>query len=224
MLPAIGARREQVLLYAWSPLLIWEVGSSGHVDALVSMFVVLALLFRLRDKPWLTGLFLGAAVMTKFYPLLLFPALYRRRDWKMPTALLAVIVVGYTMYSSVGRLVFGFAGGYVQEEGIASGSRYFLFDLVQHVKGLGSVPPAAFLVFSALCFVPLLVWCWRVNQQPGAAFLRPAAAMAFLLMLLFSPHYPWYVIWLVPFLALAPVAAHGRVCHRHLLRPDHAMV
>ncbi len=209
LLPMLGQRREQVLLYAWSPLLIWEIGSSGHVDALVTMFVVLALLFRLRDQPGMTGLFLGAAVMTKFYPLLLFPALYRRRDWKMPAALLAVVVVGYLMYSSVGKLVFGFAGGYVQEEGIASGSRYFLFDLVQRVHGLSNLPTAVFMVFSALCFVPLLVWCWRVNELPGAAFLKPAAALAFTLMLLFSPHYPWYVIWLVPFIVLAPSLPMG---------------
>jgi hypothetical protein len=24
------------------------------------------------------------------------------------------------------------------------------------------------------------------------------------MMLLFSPHYPWYVVWLVPFMVLAP--------------------
>ena len=117
--------------------------------------------------------------------------------------------MGYAMYSSVGRLVFGFAGGYVQEEGIASGSRYFLYDLLQRMHGFANLPPAAFLIFSALCFIPLVAWCWRVNQQPGPAFLRPAAALAFTLMLLFSPHYPWYVIWLVPFLVLVPSLPMG---------------
>ncbi len=209
MLPRLGMRREQVLLYAWSPLLIWEIGSSGHVDALLAAFITLALLFRLRDQPVLTGLMLGAAVMTKFYPLLLFPALYRRRDWKMPTAMLAVIVSGYLTYASAGRLVFGFAGGYVQEEGIATGSRFFLLYLAQHLTGLANVPPAAYMMLCALCFVPLLLWCWRANQQPGAAFLAPASALAFALMLLFSPHYPWYAVWLVPFLALQPSLPMG---------------
>lgn len=208
-LPLLGQRREQVLLYAWSPLLIWEIGSSGHVDALLAMFVALALLFRLRHWPVLTGLALGAAVMTKFYPLLLFPALYRRRDWKMPAALLAVILGGYACYIGVGKRVFGFAGGYVQEEGMATGSRFFLLDLLQHVPGFAHVPLAAFLVFCALCFAPVLLWCWRRNQQSGAAFLAPAATLAFLLMLLFSPHYPWYVIWLVPFLVLQPSLTMG---------------
>ena len=209
MLPALGLRREQVLLYAWSPLLIWEIGSSGHVDALLAMFVTLALLFRLRNRPVLTGLALGAAVMTKFYPLLLLPALYRRREWKMPAAMLAVVVGGYLCYINVGWRVFGFAGGYVEEEGLATGSRYFLLDLVQHIPGLGHVPTGAFFVFCALCFLPLLVWCWRRSQQPGSAFIAPAGSLAFLLMLLFSPHYPWYVIWMVPFLVLQPSLPAG---------------
>ncbi|MEO6923996.1 MAG: hypothetical protein ABI142_09240, partial [Bryocella sp.] len=31
-----------------------------------------------------------------------------------------------------------------------------------------------------------------------------AMCFAFALMLLFSPHYPWYVVWLVPFVVLVP--------------------
>ncbi|MGI4981136.1 MAG: glycosyltransferase 87 family protein [Janthinobacterium lividum] len=208
-LPLVGMRREQVLLYAWSPLLIWEIGSSGHVDALLAMFVSLAILYRLRNQPVLTGLALGAAVMTKFYPLLLLPALYRRGDRRMPLAMLAVIVGGYACYAGVGKRVFGFAGGYVAEEGMANGSRYFLLDLLQHVRGFEHVPIWAFFLFCAACFAPVLLWCWRCNERPGGAFLAPAGTLAFLLMLLFSPHYPWYVIWLVPFLVLRPNLTMG---------------
>ena len=32
LLRAVGLRREQVLIYAWHPMLFWEVASSGHVD------------------------------------------------------------------------------------------------------------------------------------------------------------------------------------------------
>ena len=204
MLKQLGLRREQVLLYAWSPLLIWEVGSSGHLDGFLTALLALALLFRLRNQPVLTGIALGAAVMTKFYPLVLLPALWRRRDWRMPLTVVAVIVISYLPYLSVGKRVFGFAGGYVQEEGLNSGSRYFLLELVHHVPGLANLPAAIYYVFCLLCFCPLLWWCWKLSDQGGAEFLRPAAAMAFTLMLLFSPHYPWYVIWLVPFVVLRP--------------------
>ena len=204
LLEAMGRRREEAIVYAWSPLCIWEFGSSGHVDAAVIAAVCLALLFRLRNRPWLTGFALGAAIMIKFYPLLLFPALWRRRDWRMPAGIAAVIVGGYALYASVGLKVFGFAGGYASEEGMDSGSRYFLLALVHRVPGLGGLGIPAFMAFCCIVFLPLLVWCWRANRQPGAAFLRPAAALAFALMLLFSPHYPWYVAWLVPFLVLLP--------------------
>ncbi len=46
LLRQLGVRREWTLLYAWLPLLIWEIGGSGHVDSLVMAFMVLALLFR----------------------------------------------------------------------------------------------------------------------------------------------------------------------------------
>ncbi|AFL87993.1 Protein of unknown function (DUF2029) [Terriglobus roseus DSM 18391] len=210
MLVLLGLRREQVLLYAWSPLLIWEVGSSGHLDGFLTALLALALLFRMRNQPVLTGLALGAAVMTKFYPLLLLPALWRRRDWRMPLTVLGVIVASYLPYLSVGKRVFGFAGGYVQEEGISTGSRYFLLELAHHIPGLENLPAAAYYAFCVLCFVPLLWWCWHLSASADlAAFLRPAAALAFALMILFSPHYPWYVLWLVPFVVLRPSFTMG---------------
>ena len=105
------------MLYAWCPLLVWEIGSSGHLDSAAMAFIALALLARYRRQPILTGFFLGLAIMTKFYPLVLIPALYRRDDYKMPATLVAVIALGYACYSSVGIRVFGFLGSYVQEEG-----------------------------------------------------------------------------------------------------------
>jgi alpha-1,6-mannosyltransferase len=208
LLKSTGQRSEQVLLYAWSPLVIWEIGSSGHVDALMTAFIALALLFRFRHQPVLTGLALGAAVLTKFYPLLLFPALWRKWDWKMPLAMLAVCLT-YVPYLGVGKRVFGFASGYAEEEGLKGGWRYFLLDVVRHQPGLSHMPTNAFYVFCAICLGIMALWALRISDQAGAAFLSPAAALAFALMLFFSPHYPWYVIWLLPFIVLVPSLGMG---------------
>ncbi|MDQ2834812.1 MAG: DUF2029 domain-containing protein [Acidobacteriota bacterium] len=199
-----GIRREQTLLYAWCPMVAWEIAGSGHLDSAAMAFIVLALLARYRRRAVLTGVLLGVAVMLKLYPLVLFPALYRRGDWKMPAVLAAVVASGYAAYSGVGLLVFGFLGGYVQEEGMASGARYFLLELVQKVPGLQGLPAAGYFVFCAAVFAALVWWCWR-SASPGPwGFLRPAFALAAALMFLFSPHYAWYVIWLVPFFTLLP--------------------
>ena len=213
LLRLMGRRATDVLLYAWCPLLVWEIGSAGHIDAAILAFISLALLFRYREQSVMTGLFLGLAVMTKFYPLLLLPALWRRGDWKMPATLVGVCAAGYATYSSAGRLVFGFLGGYAQEEGIDSGTRYFLLDYAQGLPGLHWLTKTYYLVFCAFVLGAVVLWAWRhaSRERLGAdvkvrrpAFVRASMMLALALMLLFSPHYPWYIAWLIPLMALYP--------------------
>jgi rSAM/selenodomain-associated transferase 1 len=247
LLRAMGRRREEIVMYAWCPLLVWEIAGAGHVDAVVIAFVSLALLFRYREQRWLTAVFFALAVFTKFYPIVLLPAVYVRRDWKLPAVLVAVGAAGYAVYSSVGMGVFGFLGGYSKEEGIDSGARFFLLELAQRVKGLESLPVSAYVVFCIAVLGGLSVWAWRnasVEVPSGAKapslladsmdglkavpfkavpsedqsrfpsgmtdkiaapkFLRAAMMLGFAMMLLFSPHYPWYIVWLVPLLLLVP--------------------
>jgi hypothetical protein len=226
LLQEMGMRREQTLLYAWCPILIWEVAGSGHLDSVAMAYISLALLFRYRRRPVSTGIFLGLAVMTKLYPIVLLPALMMRKnpsarpaaesldlrsllrgwDWTMPATVFALIAVGYAAYSSVGMLVFGFLGGYVKEEGLQTGARYFLLELAQEIPGLHGLPTGVFYLVCVASFAALTVWALKVamEQGSGASFLRPAFALATALMLLFSPHYAWYILWLVPFFALVP--------------------
>lgn len=142
----------------------------------------------------------------------------------MPAVMAILIVAGYLGYSSVGKQVFGFLGGYVEEEGMSTGKRYFLLDLAQHLPALQSTPTWVFLGFAVLVFAGISWWAWQTaSPEPGsialapeslqdqvrphhaAAFLPPAFALAAALMLLFSPHYAWYVVWLLPFITLLPV-------------------
>jgi hypothetical protein len=225
LLRAMGRRREEILLYAWCPLLVWEIAGGGHVDAVVLAFVSLALLFRYRERRWLTALFFALAVFTKFYPIVLLPALYVRRDWKLPAVLVALGAAGYAVYSSVGAGVFGFLSGYSKEEGIDSGARFFLLDWAQRVHGSESLPVSAYVVFCIAVLGGLSVWAWRnasvencggyedrsrfpagmtTRKAKTPKFLRAAMMLGFALILLFSPHYPWYIVWLVPLLVLGP--------------------
>jgi hypothetical protein len=207
LLRVMGLRREWTLLYAWFPMTIWEFAGSGHLDAMVMAFMVFALLFRYRRQPVWTGLFLGLAVLTKFYPLVLFPAMCRRGDWKMPATMAGLAALFYAPYLSVGTMVFGFLGGYVQEEGMETGTRYFPLAWMRHLPGLHGVSNGAYLGFAVAVFAALAVWAWRTGcreDSARSAFLWPAFGFALALMLLFSPHYPWYVAWLLPFLVVLP--------------------
>jgi hypothetical protein len=55
LLDDCGLPRGRILIYAWHPLTLWEFAGSGHVDAAVVTFVVLALWARRRQAAWLTG-------------------------------------------------------------------------------------------------------------------------------------------------------------------------
>ena len=85
----------------------------------------------------------------------------------MPATVAAVIALGYACYSSVGVLVFGFLGGYVKEEGIETGTRYFLLELAQHIAGLHTLSTNAYFAFVALSLGGLVLWCWRTCCNPA---------------------------------------------------------
>ncbi|HET6216224.1 MAG TPA: glycosyltransferase 87 family protein [Acidobacteriaceae bacterium] len=207
LLRAVGLRREQVLIYAWHPMVLWEVASSGHVDGVALPLIALALLFYVRHKPAATGIALAAATLIKLYPIALFPALYRRsewRDWRMPATVVGMVAAGYACYASVGRHVLGFLPEYAKEEGLESGSRYFLLTLARHGLHWESLPTGAFYAFAALLLLGLALWAWWTSETGAGTAIRYAFVLATALMLLFSAHYPWYYLWLLPFVCLIP--------------------
>jgi alpha-1,6-mannosyltransferase len=209
LLAAVGLRREQVLIYAWQPLLLWEVASSGHVDGAALPLIALALLFYVRHKPAATGVALAAATLVKLYPIVLFPALYRRSDWrkgdwKMPAWVAAIIACGYACYASVGPHVLGFLPEYAKEEGMESGSRYFLLTLARRILHWEGLPTAVFYGFAAFLLLGLACVAFFKSEGSALAAIGYAFAIATALMLLFSSHYPWYYLWLLPFLCIIP--------------------
>jgi hypothetical protein len=189
-----------VLLYAWHPLPIWEFAGNGHLDAPAIACVLAALLARARGRRALAGAALGVATLFKLYPLVLLPALWRPGDRRMPAALAATIVLGYLPYAGVGRGVLGFLPGYLREEGLESGSRYWLLQVAQ---ALGApLHPAVYVVPVAGSLVALAAWvCLR--RRPRDDFAGASLLLASAAVLAFSPHYAWYVAWLLPLAALA---------------------
>src|SRR3989449_7790805 len=155
LLASFGMPRQRILIYAWHPLAVWEFAGTGHIDPLAFAFIALALLARRRNWETATGIALGLATLTKLFPIVLFPALYKRWGWKMPLALVATIVVGYLPYLGVGPLgVLGFIPGYAQERGIVSGAHFFILGLVDRLFGV-RLPNAIFLSFAGAILLAL---------------------------------------------------------------------
>lgn len=214
LLRRLGLRPERVLLYAWHPLLILELGHSGHVDIVMICFLVLALHARIGNRPWRAGFLLACAALTKFYAIIALPALLRperRRDLRLPLACGVTVALAYLPFLGVGSKVLGYLGGYVQEEGIASGARYYLLGLAQRLWA--GRPPGVALplwltqVDAARLYTGLLLavmaalalWCW-LRPLPSARAIPARALLLFgVFIALATPTYPWYSLLLLPF-------------------------
>jgi len=193
--------RERVLIYAWHPLPLWEFAGSGHVDAAVVTFVVLALWARRRQAAWLAGSALAAAALVKFLPAVLFPALYRRWDWKMPLAVAITAVVAYLPFSGAGSAVLGFLPGYLQQEGLESGAGFFLWKILRGFPALEQAGPALYLTLAGAALLALAV---HSVFTAGDRYLVSALTLAVATTVLLSPHYPWYFAWIVPLICFTP--------------------
>ena len=142
---------ERVLIYAWNPGAVWSFAGNGHVDAIAIGVLAVALLLRgLRRDSWV-GVALGIAVLVKFLPAAMAPALWRPRGqhwaaWRAPIAAIAVMVALYLIYIVSGgrcsvRSIF-----YFHDEDLAQGSGIWL------LSGLGALmalPQSASMIYGA---------------------------------------------------------------------------
>ena len=205
LLASFGLPRQRILIYAWHPLAVWEFAGNGHVDPLAFVFIALALLARRRNWETTTGVALGLATLSKLFPIVLLPALYKRWGWKMPVALVVTIVAGYLPYIGVGPLgVLGFIPGYAQERGIVSGEQFFILGLADRLFDV-QLPNALFLSFAGVVLLALALWCVFKRQDDDRDYLKRSLLLGTAFMVLLAPHFPWYFAWLILFLCFVPL-------------------
>lgn len=189
--------RARVLIYAWSPLPLWEFGNNGHVDAIAIPLVAFALLCAAQARPGRAAVALAAAALTKFLPVLVAPALWRRGDWRFAAIFALVMVLLYLPYLGVGAGVFGFLGGYGAQEGIANGSGIFPLAALGTVLPLPAYAAKIYLLVLAAILLAMAAGMVRAGPRTPHTMCRDAALLAGTAMLGLSPHYPWYYAWLL---------------------------
>ena len=196
----------RLALYLWHPLPVWEFACGAHVDAVVLAMSLLAIIAAMSNRRSLSGALLAVAVLTKFLPVAIAPALYRRWDWRMPAAFLVVVVCSYAFYLSAGWKVLGFLESYAAEEGMMQGQGVFIAMLLQDI---GLAPLPALLGFAAIAAAVLGTMVIRALSRNRDMEAMPALAggLAIATLVLISPHYPWYFCWLVPFICFLPTAS-----------------
>jgi hypothetical protein len=201
LLMLAGRPPVQVLLYAWHPLPIWEFAGNAHIDAAATCFVALALWAAAGKRSGVAALALAAATLVKFLPVVLLPVIWRKWDWRVPLVFIAVIVAAYLCYIGAGWKVFGFLSGYAAEESGQGGSRLFWLGTLSRL--VGPLPAWSGPVYLGLAAVILSGLGAKIafleNKSVGAALLLSTS-----LMIVLTPHYPWYFAWLLVPCCLTP--------------------
>ena len=227
-----GIDPARAIIFAWHPLVIFEGAHSGHIESGYIAFIALALLAWSSRKWALTGVPLALATLVKFFPALLLPVFLRTKPestegsskgQNMPTgsrvslffnrvahksnlAMLltfgATMMLAYLSYLDTSGNSFWFARSYFEQEGfVQSGARYFLLHVIRQVIW---IPTVVFVVFAAACLLTVVIWQMLRIKRDVSDVARGALTLIGTFLLLTTPRYAWYYVWLVPFLCFAP--------------------
>jgi alpha-1,6-mannosyltransferase len=192
---------ERVLIYAWHPLPIWEFSSQAHIDSGATALLMLAIAAGAYKRQGLAGALLAAATLTKYFPILLAPALWRRYGWRMPVAFTVTAALLYLPYvHGAGTKVLGFLARHLDNEGYGSGYGFHIIWVLRDLHIANDPPVKVYLGIAALALAALGLLA-LLKRAPDE--IRPGhmLAIATAFVWLTSPHYAWYFGWLVPLLA-----------------------
>lgn len=207
-----------VALYAWHPLVVSEVAGSGHQEPIGLLFLVLALL--LADavpRTWWAWIApLAVSVLVKPVTVFIAPVLLRRSP---PLHWVAAFVLGVVICLVVAS-PFLFSGSEVFVNVWSAASRFtlkwahfgsiyepllWLIEQIAPVGGVWTNDSQEQLARGLCVFVLLLIVVWVVIK---ALPIWSAARIILFAMVLLSPAaHPWYLLWPLVLMPIAPSAA-----------------
>jgi hypothetical protein len=177
-----------VLTYAWNPLVVLEVAHSGHIDALGALWIVASAFWLTRRHTLLATFAFVMAVAAKLVPIVLVPLYFGRVRRGDAVAGLLLLAALYAPYSSGSDIPLGAVPNVIEyvrfNDPIFALVRAFTF-------------PRAAAAFAVIVGLSAAVWArWNLSERDPAAWAWPMA-----LTIACAPViYPWYILYLTPFL------------------------
>jgi hypothetical protein len=219
----LGERR-RLLVWLWSPLVVVELGVNAHVDALGVALLVAGLLAWRRRRGALAGSLVAAAAAVQLLPIVALAGMRRRRTVVAATVTLALLALPYL---GAGPRLAGSLGEYGRRWRSNDGAFALLYAaatrVVAHTRfgqryDLAGEPRLARLIsgrdrdqvypdevanlaaraVAGVIFLGAIGWA--VRRKAPAVRVAEVAFGAF--VLLTPALHPWYVVWLIPLVAL----------------------
>lgn len=177
-----------LVIYAWSPLVIKEIAFTAHTDALAAAFVIASVLLAHRKRDMAAATALGLAVAARSFTIILVPLLL----WKRWRALAVSILVAMALYAPF--VASGASGGGSMKTFATQWEfNSFVYGLLKSFIGPAPALIACFALFAAF-------YVWFLKNSDDYSLLL---GMFFLLSPVVNA---WYLVLIVPFVALRPSA------------------
>jgi alpha-1,6-mannosyltransferase len=204
LLNRYGRDPNRLLIYAWNPLVVFEIAYSGHLEGITVLLVMGAFDLAARGGR-LRGVFvLALSSAVKLYPALLLPAILKRADRiKGPALFVAVFALLYLPFTTAGSKITGFLPVYLKNP-------YESFNLGLKSLVLYVFPGMNYYMLSVLFIAGLLAAALVVlfKDKGGDRMVYYGYVLTgWLMVLMPAALHPWYVILIIPFLTFFPNAA-----------------
>jgi alpha-1,6-mannosyltransferase len=201
ILKLLKRRPAPAIIYAWSPLIVFEIAGSGHIDGLATFLVVVAVYLAVKGVKYGAGVCGGLALATKLYPGVILAALTTKaRDIKPLAgagAALAVVYIPYMIWGGsvtlVGKTIAGasVAGGPSFNQGLKAA-------VIWLCGGSGPAVDNAYAILAASTLIAAAGYFWTQMKSPRG-IVRAAFWLTTLLIVLLPYSVPWYFALILPF-------------------------
>ena len=202
-------------IYWWNPILVKETFNSLHMDIVVLPCALLAMLCASASRPGRAVFALVLAIGAKVWPVILAPLMFRAirttpRHW-MVAGIIALLLTIAMVIPVLDTLSLGEHSGFraYGEHWEMNDALFMIFAKSSEFTTnlLNFEESVARIVARVVAFLLLLAWTLHWSRSPVADSRDLAGRIVLVMAALFmlSPtQYPWYYVWIVPFLALSP--------------------
>jgi alpha-1,6-mannosyltransferase len=202
MLRELKLEQSNVMIYAWAPLPVIEIAQTGHYDSVSVLLVLLSFLLLLRKQNTSSAAVMALAVLAKLYPIFFAPVLLRRWGKKGTIVFLGLILAFYAPYAGIGLEIFRGLLFPINTANFNASIFPLAVALLQSTDTVSNPGFSTQIVLYVAYFSLLLVAVMKSMREDSAVeLMKICFLLSGTLLLLNRAFFPWYMIWMIPFLA-----------------------
>ncbi|MDH5647711.1 MAG: glycosyltransferase 87 family protein, partial [Candidatus Heimdallarchaeota archaeon] len=186
----------RIIIYAYSPLVIFEFAGNAHIDVIAIFFTFLSYYFILKKHKTISAICITIAILIKILPILLLLILFRYyqiKDFLISFIVTILFIIPY-IEDPISVLV---------PDGLIIFSRYFRFnESIYRIFHWISIELfqdeiiARYIFAFGIILISSIIFKQAVMED--YTIVRQSYWLIFLVFLISPDIQPWYIIWIIP--------------------------